>query len=103
MGDPMSRSIRNTWLFALALTLALAVITVSQVARADDANVEAFARVVVDEAELRSGPGATYRVIEVAKRGDTFALDGRPGSGYWLKLILPDGRSAYIVGDAVQP
>ena len=35
---------------------------------------EAFARVVVDELELRSGPGATFRVIGTARRGETLAL-----------------------------
>lgn len=68
---------------------------------ADDAN--AFARVVVDEAELRSGPGVSYRVIYLAHRGETFALDGRPAAGFWLRVLLPDGRSAYALGDEVQP
>jgi hypothetical protein len=70
---------------------------------ADGAQAEAFARVVVDLAEVRSGPGVTYRVIYVAHRGETFALDGRPGTGFWLRLTLPDGRSAYALGDEVQP
>jgi len=69
---------------------------------ADD-EVEAFARVVVDVVELRSGPGVSYRVIATAHRGETFALDGRPTSGFWLRVLLPDGRAAYVIGDAVQP
>jgi hypothetical protein len=64
---------------------------------------EAFARVVVDAADLRTGPGVSYRVIYTAHRGETLALDGRPGTGYWLKVILPDGRTAYALGDEVQP
>jgi hypothetical protein len=65
--------------------------------------VEAFARVLVDSAELRTGPGVSYRVIYAARRGETFALDGRPGTGFWLRVLLPDGRIAYALGDEVQP
>lgn len=71
--------------------------------RPDEKEAEAFARVVVDSAELRTGAGVSYRVIYVAHRGETFVLDGRPGSGFWLRVELPDGRSAYVLGDEVQP
>jgi hypothetical protein len=64
---------------------------------------EAFARVVVDSAELRSGPGVSYRAVYEARRGETFALDSRPGTGFWLRVVLPDGRAAYALGDQVQP
>jgi SH3 domain-containing protein len=70
---------------------------------ADDMEPEAFAKVVVDSAELRTGPGVSYRVIYDAHRGETFALDGRPGAGFWLRVLLPDGRIAYALGDEVQP
>lgn len=63
---------------------------------------EAFARVVVDSAELRSGPGISHRVIHTATRGETLAVYGRQGTGYWLKVVLPDGRAAYALGDEVQ-
>jgi hypothetical protein len=69
----------------------------------DKGEPEAFARVVVDSAELRTGPGVSYRSIYAAHRGETFALDGRPGTGFWLRVVLPDGRAAYALGDEVQP
>jgi hypothetical protein len=69
-------------------------------ARADDP--EAFARIAVDAAELRTGPGVSFRVIYTAHRGETLALDGRPGTGFWLRVILPDGRTAYALGDELQ-
>ena len=72
-------------------------------APADEAEPQAFARVVVDSAELRTGPGVSHRVLYDAHRGETFALDGRPGSGFWLRVLLPDGRIAYALGDEVQP
>jgi hypothetical protein len=70
---------------------------------ADKDEVEAFARVAVDSADLRTGPGISYRIIHTAHRGETLALDGRPGSGFWLRVLLPDGRAAYALGDEVQP
>jgi len=63
---------------------------------------EAFARVTVDAAELRTGPGVSFRVIYTAHRGETLALDGRPGTGFWLRVTLADGRRAYALGDEVQ-
>jgi hypothetical protein len=44
-----------------------------------------------------------YRVIYVAHRGETVAIDGRPSKGFWLRVLLPDGRVAYVLGDEVQP
>jgi hypothetical protein len=63
---------------------------------------DAFARVVVDSAELRTGPSISSRVIYTAHRGETFAIDGRQGTGFWLRVVLPDGRVAYGLGDEVQ-
>ena len=92
---------RATFAFALAVALAVAV-TGGKSARADE-RPEAFARVVVDEVELRSGPGATYRVIGTAHRGETLALDGRQGEGFWLRIVTTDGRVAYVQGAEVEP
>jgi hypothetical protein len=63
---------------------------------------EAFARIVVDAADLRSGPSISSRVIYSAHRGETFAVAGRQGTGFWLRVTLPDGRTAYGLGDEVQ-
>ena len=69
---------------------------------ASAADTQAFARITVDAADLRSGPGVSFRVIYTAHRGETLALDGRPGTGFWLRVILPDGRTAYALGDELQ-
>jgi hypothetical protein len=84
-----------------SVMLAVWVLLSAAPARADEP--EAFARVVVDAADLRTGPGVSYRVIYTAHRGETLALDGRPGGGFWLRVLLPDGRAAYALGDEVQP
>jgi hypothetical protein len=85
--------------FAGAVCLALALSPRAAMA----AEPDAFARVVVDEAEVRTGPGVSFRVVYTAHRGETLALDGRPGAGFWLRVLLPDGRVAYALGDEVQP
>jgi hypothetical protein len=77
----------------------VAVVIAPGVARAD---AQAFARVTVDAADLRTGPGVSFRVIYTAHRGETLAIDGRPGTGFWLRVLLPDGRTAYALGDEVQ-
>jgi SH3 domain-containing protein len=86
----------------LAASLAM-VAPPSARAAQDEVEPEAFARIVVDSAELRTGAGVSYRVIYVAHRGETLALDGRPGAGFWLRVVLADGRIAYVLGDEVQP
>jgi hypothetical protein len=88
--------------------VALAALTTSGAQAAapgavEEIEPEAFARVVIESADLRTGPGVSYRVIYVAHRGETFALDGRLGAGFWLRVLLPDGRYAYALGDQVQP
>jgi hypothetical protein len=87
-------------LMALLVVLGALIVLVPRVARADEP--EAFARVVVDAAEMRSGPGVSYRVIYTAQRGETLAIDGRQGAGFWLRIVLEDGRVAYALGDEVQ-
>jgi Bacterial SH3 domain len=87
----------------MSLGCVLAQAAGARPALAADEEPEAFARVIVDSADLRTGPGISYRVLYTAHRGETFALDGRPGAGFWLRVLLPDGRAAYALGDEVQP
>jgi hypothetical protein len=89
--------------FAAMVALAAPPAASLRTARAAEREAEAFARVVVDSAELRTSPGVSARVIYVGHRGETFALDGRPSAGFWLKVLLPDGRTAYALGDEIQP
>ena len=95
---------RDRWLCCAAIVAALLVVTLSpREARAAGDEPEAFARVTVDAADIRTGPGVSFRVIYTAERGETLALDGRPGAGFWLRVILPDGRTGYALGDEVEP
>jgi uncharacterized protein YgiM (DUF1202 family) len=73
------------------------------VARAADEAEDSYARVVVAEAELRAGPGVSHRVIYRAPRGETFLISTRETAGFWLQVMLPDGRVGYVLGDTVEP
>jgi hypothetical protein len=100
----MSALARCLWraLARAAAALALVLLAAAR-AEASPDGPEAFARVVVDAADLRTGPGISYRVVYTAHLGETLALDGRPGGGFWLRGLLPDGRVAYALGGEVQP
>jgi hypothetical protein len=89
-------------LATLALLTALFGIAVPVRAAEADEEVDAFAKVVTAEAEVRSGPGVANRVIYRAERGETFLIQGREGTGYWLKIVLPDGREGFVLGDTVE-
>jgi uncharacterized protein YgiM (DUF1202 family) len=90
---------RRSLLFLATVALALFA---SGPAAADDGDPDVFARVVVAETDLRAGPGVNYRVIHRAHRGDAFLVETRETAGYWMEVLLPDGRSAFVLGDTVQ-
>jgi uncharacterized protein YgiM (DUF1202 family) len=88
----------------LAFLIALGAPAIARAADADaGADEDAYARVVVAEAELRAGPGVSHRVIYRAPRGETFLISTRETAGFWLQVTLPDGRTGYVLGDTVEP
>jgi hypothetical protein len=89
------RAAHGASLFALVLTLLLTAVGGS----ADESAT--YARVVVESAPLRSGPGASFRILQSARRDDTLRVRGRAPLGHWLQLELSDGGIAYVQGDAV--
>lgn len=84
----------------LLLGIGLAPLSPTEAHAAED--VEAFAKVVVERSEIRSGPGASYRSIAAVERGETIAIDRRGSDQYWLKVTMADGRSGWILGDEVE-
>jgi len=86
-------------LLIASLSLGLSAATPAHAADEEDA----YARVVVAEAELRAGPGVSHRVIYRAPRGETFLIATRETAGFWLQVTLPDGRTGYVLGDTVEP
>jgi hypothetical protein len=80
--------------FLIALTLALA---------AGTAEADAFLRVIAQKTPVHSGPGAGYREVAVAERGQVFTVLERGTRDYWFKIELEDGTSGWILGDQVFP
>jgi hypothetical protein len=95
---------RTAWHRALPGVL-LVVLIGTRAALAQDAgvqvdtDVDTIARVTSSVSELRAGPGLAYRVVHRAERGETFPIQGRESTGYWLRVYLVDGRTAYLLGD----
>lgn len=91
---------RVGWIrIGLWMIAALAFSFAPRLARAQ--NDAPHARVTATTTALRSGPGAGYRVVGVAERGQVFPVLERATTGYWLELRLPDSTRAWISGDAV--
>jgi hypothetical protein len=84
------------WLLALAL----ASLTCASSARADD-EPEPYARVIVERATVRAGPGIGFRGVYQAQRGEVFPLRSRASEGYWFQIELPDSTLGWIAGDLV--
>jgi len=101
--EPMSA--RRGLLLRLASLLGAALAFTSARVRADEADVwvdpdvDTVARVTASASELRAGPGLAYRVVHRAERGETFPVQGREPTGFWLRVYLVDGRTAYLLGD----
>jgi uncharacterized protein YgiM (DUF1202 family) len=85
-----------------ALLTTLAFIAVLAPLPASAADEDAFARVIVADTDLRAGPGVSHRVIYHARRGETFLIQSRETSGFWLQVVMADGRTAYVLGDTVE-
>lgn len=87
----------------LAVALFASVASGAPTARADaDDDAELYARVIVDTSVIRSGPGASYRRVYVAERGEVFPVRARATrGGYWFQVELPDGTAGWILGDTV--
>jgi hypothetical protein len=79
---------------------AAAVVAMAAPARAEESTV---VRVLSESAEIRTGPGFSYRAIYVAAQGETFPVVDRAAGAYWFRVALPDGTSGFILGDEVLP
>lgn len=59
------------------------------------------ARVIGSVVNLRAGPGLSYRMIDVAARGETLFVNGHWVDN-WAPVILPgSGQSAWVHGDYI--
>ena len=60
-------------------------------------------RVLSEAAEVRTGPSFTYRAVYLAARGETLEAVDRAPTGFWFRVVLPDGTFGWILGDEVLP
>jgi Bacterial SH3 domain len=85
----------------IAATLLAAALVV--IATAGTAAAEAYLRVISQRAPVHTGPGASYRELYVAERGEVFQVLERGGSGFWFRVELEDGTTGWILGELVFP
>jgi len=67
------------------------------------AHADAYLRVIAEQAPIHTGPGAHFRYIYRAERGEVFPVLERGARGYWFRVELEDGTSGWILGDLVFP
>jgi hypothetical protein len=84
------------WLLALMLVCGVCPPS----ARADD-EPQPYARVIVEHATVRAGPGIGFRGVYQAQRGEVFPLRSRASAGYWFQIELPDATLGWVAGDLV--
>lgn len=59
------------------------------------------ARVVASVVNLRAGPGLSYRMVDVAARGEVVLVSGEWVDG-WAPIISPEnGQNAWVHGDYI--
>jgi len=82
---------------------AVAVVVVTLIIVGRDARADAYLRVIAQDAPVYSGPGASYRSIYDARRGEVFEVVERGTRGYWFRVVLDDGTTGWIFGELVFP
>ena len=100
VGDTRPRPPGGRSLSAIAALLAAAVV-MSCPAPAEAG--EAHLRVIAHSAPVRTGPGAEYRELYAAERGEVFPVLRRSTRDFWLQIELEDGTTGWIFGDLVFP
>lgn len=81
------------------------LVLVAAIALADpgDAWGEPFVRVISQRAPIHTGPGARYREVYVAERGDIYQVLERGTQGFWFRVMLEDGTTGWVFGELVFP
>ena len=87
--------------WAVALSLVAAFGPAALRARAAAEEMRAHARVVIERAPVRAGPGAEFRVVYIGRRDELLPVRSRARKEYWLQVELPDGTLGYVAGDVV--
>jgi hypothetical protein len=67
------------------------------------AHAESYVRVLTQEAPVHTGPGADYRTIYTARRGEVLEVVERGTRGYWFRVVLDDGSTGWMFGEQVSP
>ena len=99
---------RRLAVFAVAVVFCCAALKGTALAADADLSSESSAdapwgvvRVIAELAEVKTGPGFSYRTVYVAPRGETLIAVERANREYWFRVKLPDGTFGWVLGDQV--
>jgi len=82
---------------------AAALVLAATLLASGTAHADAYLRVIAQRAPVHTGPGAAYREIYTAERGEVFTVLERGTKGYWFRVELEDGTTGWIFGELVFP
>lgn len=89
--------------YGRSVLLFFALLTLHSAFFCDDANADAYLRVISNDAPIHTGPSSQYRTIYQAERGDVFEVEERSNHSYWFRVRLDDGTTGWIFGELVFP
>src|SRR5262245_35789397 len=84
-------------------TVAILAFAVTAAGLPARAAADAYLRVISQRAPVHTGPGATYRELYVAERGEVLQVLERSGEGFWFRVELEDGTTGWVLGELVFP
>ncbi len=62
-----------------------------------DAQDDELSATIYQTVNVRSGPGATYEIVEQVSEGAVVTVNGREGDeSNWLRVTLSDGQSGWV-------
>jgi uncharacterized protein YraI len=86
---------RSRLVLALVVAVALGAVLLGATPAA---LAEVRLQVIAQEASVHTGPGASYREVYYARRGQLFPVRERSTLGYWFRVELDDGTTGWIYG-----
>jgi len=55
------------------------------------------------QANLRTGPGANYRLLAILAKGTVVLVTEADPAGQWLRVVTPDGAAGFVAANQLSP
>jgi len=57
---------------------------------------------IIEDSNLRDGPGAFYNVVDTAAAGDTVTIVGRNSDSTWLLITTASGQNVWVAASRIE-